>query len=237
MCTGVVGTKHKKSTDHEKRDVKKQKREAKRSNNDNQEDVVCKNCHGKGHTSSRSKECPNRKLTKQEQVQSLLGNHTSITRKIKLDTILKPAYKTSITNKVRIVSEHVRNIMIRAQIFVNYYVITHANQTVDKKVYTQNFWYCITQLVLKKVPKNTKALPNDCLSCWNSFSSRYQVTYDMTPVVNGYSNCVTAACVEMATIYTNMIVECFENRVIAFLVRGIRELFDKVKKKKKKSYL
>jgi phosphopantetheine adenylyltransferase len=60
----------------------------------------------------------------------------------------------------------------------------------------------------------------------------------MTPVVNGYSNCVTAACVEMATIYTNMIVECFENRVIAFLVRGIRELFDKVKeKKKKKSYL
>jgi hypothetical protein len=190
---------------------------------------VCSSCHGEGHKSSRSKGCPNHKLTKQEQIQSLLGDNTvSITRKIKLDTILRPEYKMSNTSKVLVVSEHVRNIMIRVQLFVKYYLILHANETVDKKVFTQNFSYCITQLVLRKAPKNTKALSDDCLNCWNRFSSRYKVTYDMAQSVNGYSQCITAACVEMSTCYTNLIVECFEARLETYLVRTVMELFEKV---------
>lgn len=69
-----------------------------------------------------------------------------------------PEYKALLTTKLLIVSEHVRSIMMRAQLFTNYYVITHADQTIDKRVFTQDLWYCITQLVLSKSPKDTKAL-------------------------------------------------------------------------------
>lgn len=144
--------------------MKKQKSNAKRYTEQEESSPVCSSCHQEGHMSSRSKGCPNHKLTKQEQVLSLLGdNTTSVTRKIKLDTIPRPEYETLITNKVLVVSEYVRNIMIRAQLFVNYYVITHVDQAIDKNVFTQNFWYCTTQLVLGKSPKNTKALPSDFL--------------------------------------------------------------------------
>lgn len=68
-------------------------------------------------------------------MQGLLGNHTTnVARKIKLDMILRPNYKALITSKVQTVFKHICNIMIRAQLFINYYVITHTDQTVDKKL-------------------------------------------------------------------------------------------------------
>jgi hypothetical protein len=143
----IVGTKNKRGTNYEEQESKRIKKKAKyRSVDEGQEsnEPVCSSCHQEGHKSSRSKACPNHKLTKTEEIQGFLGNHTtSVTRKINLDTILRPEYKTVILNKVQTVSEHVRNVMIRAQLFVNYYIITHSNQTVDKKLFTQNFWYAI----------------------------------------------------------------------------------------------
>ncbi|CEG76709.1 hypothetical protein RMATCC62417_11569 [Rhizopus microsporus] len=94
---------------------------------------------------------------------------------------------------------------------------------VDKKAFTQNFWYSISQLVLGKIPTNKKSLPDDIFSSWGSFSSRYkEIVYKMDNPVAGYSQCLTAACVEVATCYNNMIVECFQSRPMSYLVRTIR---------------
>jgi cytochrome c553 len=82
----IVGTKHKKAKEHEKIELKRQKLDAKRQDNDvpqEESKTVCSSCHQNGHKSSGSKERPNHKLTKHEEMQVLLGNHTSITRKIK----------------------------------------------------------------------------------------------------------------------------------------------------------
>lgn len=85
-------------------------------------------------------------MTHVKQLQVLLGdNATSCTRKIKLETIIREEYKQVISSKIQTVSEQVRNIMIRAQLFVNYYTISHSNGIVDKKVFSRNFWYAITQ--------------------------------------------------------------------------------------------
>ncbi|PHZ15417.1 uncharacterized protein RHIMIDRAFT_272432, partial [Rhizopus microsporus ATCC 52813] len=40
--------------------------------------------------------------------------------------------------------------------------------------------------------------------------------------VAGYSQCLTAACVEVATCYNDMIVECFQSRLMSHLVRTIK---------------
>jgi hypothetical protein len=116
--------------------------------------------------------------------------------------------------------------MVRSQLFINYYIITYADKTIDKKLLTQNFWYSITQLVLKKNPK-TKHLSSDCLESWDSFAARHNVTYEMLPKVNGYSNYITTACLEMATTYTNNVVECFESRLKAYIFQVVAIMFEK----------
>ncbi|PHZ15416.1 uncharacterized protein RHIMIDRAFT_311461 [Rhizopus microsporus ATCC 52813] len=78
----------------EKIENKKEKKKAKYDHNDEQEkDVVCTSCHQKGHKNAKSSLCPNRKLTKQEELQQLMGNRKTTTVKTKLETILRPAHR------------------------------------------------------------------------------------------------------------------------------------------------
>lgn len=223
----IVGTSNKRKTKQDDQS-KRLKKIAKYSRVVDLSQSVCSSCHQSGHNSARSKDCPNYRQTKAEELKELLGNNPiAVTRKIKLDTIIRAEYKHVILTKIQTVSEQVRNIMIRAQLFVNYYIISHSNRIVDKKVFSQNFWYAITQLVLRKTP-NQKFLPSDCLNSWNSFSSRFNVTYEMVPKIEGYSHCVSAACITMATTYNNNIVECFEARLKAYIFYNITKKFEKV---------
>lgn len=190
--------------------------------------IICSNCGQPGHKTARSKECPNYKPTKAEELEALLGgNATTLTRKVRFEEIIREEYRDQIQTKVKRVSDQLRNIMIRAQLFVNYYIITHSNTVVDKKLFSQNFWYAVTQLVLDGKP-NAKHLPSDLLDSWRSFSSRFQVIYKMEPKIEGYSQCISAECVRMATIYCNNIVEVFESRVKAYILYNIMKKFQQV---------
>ncbi|RCH88831.1 hypothetical protein CU097_011782, partial [Rhizopus azygosporus] len=40
--------------------------------------------------------------------------------------------------------------------------------------------------------------------------------------VAGYSQCLAAACFQVSACYNNMIVECFQSRLMLYLVRTIR---------------
>ncbi|RCH86758.1 hypothetical protein CU097_001351, partial [Rhizopus azygosporus] len=90
-------------------------------------------------------------------------------------------------------SKDIKNVLVRAQLFVNYYIMSHSGLVVDKKVFTQNFWYSISQLVLSKTSTNKKLLPDDIFNSCRSFSSRYKEIVMDSPVA-GYSQCLTAAC-------------------------------------------
>jgi hypothetical protein len=57
-----------------------------------------------------------KKTAKAEQVNALLGKYTSVTRKAKLGTILRPEYHDQIKNNVVDMASTVREIMIRSQI-------------------------------------------------------------------------------------------------------------------------
>ncbi|KAI7861232.1 hypothetical protein BDF14DRAFT_1910832 [Spinellus fusiger] len=126
-------------------------------------------------------------------------------------------------------SGKLQDVMVCTQIFVNYYILFQNEQPVDNKIYTQNFWYSVAQLVLNKTVTNRINMIHNLIVYWESFSVRYpQVIYDghMDP---GYSQCLSAACVEMATAYTNMVVECFESRVKNYLFYSVKILFEEVK--------
>ncbi|KAL0080026.1 CCHC-type zinc finger transcription factor [Phycomyces blakesleeanus] len=164
-----------------KRRQKSKKLDAKRKGSKGQqlENIfVCFNCHQSGHESSQSKECPNHNSSKQKEVQALLGNYTSITKKIKLETILKPEYQTLFKEKVR--------------------------QLLTKEFLRRTFG-TVSHSSFKRT-QSQKAMPSDCFTFWETFSSRYNVAYDMTPV-SEYSHRPTAACIKTATVYTSNINE------------------------------
>jgi hypothetical protein len=192
--------------------------------------MKCSSCGGEDHTSTRSPKCPDHKPNKKEQIEQLIGNSKTVTRKIKLDSILKEDYKNIVKDKVVKIIEDIRNIIIRCQIFVNYYIICHSDEGVDNSFFKhQNCWYSISQLVIGKMPKNIKGLPQDLLESWRSFSGRYpKICYNMEYPIPGYSHCLTAACVELGTIYTNMVAENFESRLTRYLIRSMKPLFDNV---------
>ncbi|KAL0073891.1 hypothetical protein J3Q64DRAFT_1696262 [Phycomyces blakesleeanus] len=79
-----------------------------------------------------SKSCPNHKLTKAKEMKGLLGNTTTMTRKIKPAIILRKGTKEISVDKVLKVCKHFRNIVIRAQLFVNYYIIVNSDRPIDE---------------------------------------------------------------------------------------------------------
>lgn len=73
----------------------------------------CSNCHQGGHNSTILRRCTDYRPTKAEDIQALLGNNgISVIRKITLETIVRPEYRTVFMDKVQKVSEHVLNLMI-----------------------------------------------------------------------------------------------------------------------------
>ncbi|PHZ13216.1 uncharacterized protein RHIMIDRAFT_237232 [Rhizopus microsporus ATCC 52813] len=119
--------KRKRMSQAEKIENKKEKKKAKYDHNDEQEkDIVCTSCHQKEHKNARSSSCPNRKLTKQEELQQLMGNRKTATVKTKLETILRPAHRSI---------KDVRNILVRACDMSRIYKEAIEEVQVDESLY------------------------------------------------------------------------------------------------------
>ncbi|KAI9256409.1 hypothetical protein EDC94DRAFT_565497 [Helicostylum pulchrum] len=184
-----------------------------------------------GHKITRSKKCPKHKESKAEEIKDFLGDSTSITRKIKFNTIVRDEYADDLEKIIISTSNHIRNILIRCQIFVNYYIIVNSNSAIDKRIFTQNFWYSICKLVLNQEVTNLKSLPDNIMTYWTSFKNIFgTIVYDVK-MENGYSNCMTVACNKMSTVYTNMIVENFESRLTNYFLWSIQKEFPEMSRK------
>ena len=110
--------------------------------------VICSNCKSTGHKSSRSSECPNHISSKLEVMNRNLGtNFQTFTRKVPFDDCVKDDYKGVLKNKIMSTCEAIRQIVFRAQLFVNYYVVLHSDEIITASLYQQSFWYSVCQLV------------------------------------------------------------------------------------------
>jgi ribosomal protein S14 len=79
--------------ERQKEETKRRKKEARRESEKSKHTVTCSSCKAEGHSSVRSPLCGNHKPSKEEEVCQLLGAFTSVTRKIKLSTILREGYR------------------------------------------------------------------------------------------------------------------------------------------------
>ncbi|KAI7872037.1 hypothetical protein BDF14DRAFT_1717801, partial [Spinellus fusiger] len=93
------------------------------------------------------------------------------------------------------------DVMICSQFFVNYYILCQNNQLIDNKIYAQNSWYSVTQMVLNKTVTNRSSTTHVLSVVWE----------------------------KIVTAYTNLVVECFESKVKNDLFYSVKILFEEVK--------
>ena len=149
-----------------------------------------------------------------------------ITRKLGFDNCVSDTYHTKLQSSVIKACSTVRHLVFRATLFVNYYVLeNHALTGAPKVIFSQNFWYSIIQMLNGKRPTNSASLPQQLLNSSDQFKRQHRSFLYTEKLLPGISQCVTEACKELATSYTNNIVENFENHLLYFLRYKLQDLF------------
>ena len=179
---------------------------------------ICSSCGQTGHSSSRSSLCPNHNQTIKEKTKLVLGTKVEhFTRRVPFNSVVRPEHQDLLRQKVCELSMFIREIVFRAQVFVNWYILLHASEPIPSYVYSQQFWYSVCQLVGNRSVTNTNTnMPIDVLQHWEIFHLRYPAAvYDMGNFL-GYSDALSSACKRLATTYANHIVENFETYVTKY---------------------
>ncbi|KAG2191249.1 hypothetical protein INT46_011508 [Mucor plumbeus] len=102
--------------------------------------------------------------------QNLGTGFQSFTRKVPFDTCVKERYRSVLKDRILSASEDVRQLLFRAQMFVNYFIILHSNENISGCNYRQFFWYSICQLVNNRRVKNSNVIPPGMLDDRNNFN-------------------------------------------------------------------
>jgi hypothetical protein len=182
--------------------------------------VVCTSCGNLGHGSAKLKECINYKKTQEEALKDKLGEKFErYTRKLRLETILREEHKDRFNEKIKNLSSLLREVLIKAQLFVNYCLIDNKELNTHNYLYQQSFWYSICQLIMKQSVTNKKNISNSFVLAFSDFSESYPTIF--CPVkerkITGYSDSLFYACMTVATTYSNLITENFEHTVIKYI--------------------
>ncbi|CEG73157.1 hypothetical protein RMATCC62417_08590 [Rhizopus microsporus] len=78
---------------------------------------------------------------------------------------------------------------------------------------------------MDKRATNSAALPEGLLENWNLFRQSHRSIIYTKNIASGASQCLSEACVQLATAYTNCIVENFEARLLKYLSYLIQNTF------------
>ena len=143
-----IGSKDDVGTKIEKEKGEKQRLEVASNNKSNNQVQICKSCGQTGHRSARSKECSYKATLDEAMKNELGGNYERFARKVYLDAVIRSEYKESFTEKIIKLSAFIRNVLFRAQLFVNAYIVNNKDSTDSVVITQQNFWYAISQLIM-----------------------------------------------------------------------------------------
>ncbi|KAG2229460.1 hypothetical protein INT48_003147, partial [Thamnidium elegans] len=60
---------------------------------------------------------------------------------IPFNTVARPKFKTRFLTKVQEILPFIREIIVKTQLFVNYYIMVNCHQTIPNDIFTPKFWY------------------------------------------------------------------------------------------------
>jgi hypothetical protein len=149
----------------------------------------------------------------------------SFTRVLPFESIVREDYRDILHTHIIQLSGFIREVVVRSQLFVNAYIIDHSEQQIPTYMFSQNFFYSICQLVIGKEISNANTkFPPNVQEYWTTFKSTYpDIIYPLRGFTK-YSDDLSAACVTLATIYSNHIVENFHNRIITYCQHRLEQI-------------
>lgn len=151
-------------------------------------------------------------------------------RKVYLKSVIRDEYTTTFSDRVIFLSNFIRNIIFRAQIFVNSYICDNYESSGDLKAITQqNFWYSICQLIMGARVTNKNFMSNSIVLAFDDFKQKHpNIVYqpEQGTSTKGYSDPLSAACVTLSTSYLNHIVENFDKRLLYYLYIKIKAIYE-----------
>ncbi|KAI7907893.1 uncharacterized protein BX663DRAFT_14086 [Cokeromyces recurvatus] len=210
--------------------LKEDKQRVKRSKQDTGSiSNSCTNCGQVGHKSTRSRECPSHELSKSEVfTKNLEFPYKPFNRKIPFDCVINNDYKDILKNKIITTSKDIRNIVFRSMLLTNSYCLSQGSESVPHVIFKQQYWYSICQLVNDKKITNNANIPVNFVAFWDSFRVTHpNAIYIKKKIQNGASQCLAEACTELATCYTNHIVEMFETRLLRYFRYILQNLLER----------
>jgi hypothetical protein len=108
--------------------------------------IIYSSCQQEGHKNARSRECRNYNLKLTELIPTKLGssNYQRYTVSIPFSSFCKETpNKANSLEKIKDISGFTREVILKAQLFINYFIIKHPNKLTND-FFDQNFWYTIS---------------------------------------------------------------------------------------------
>lgn len=199
--------------------------------------VLCKSCNNTGHSSARSKDCPNHDFTLNELIQRKFGNnYQRYTVSIPLKSFMKHTIEGEFEqplSKIKSLSIFLRNVVFKAQIFVNYYILKHP-QNLSNRIFEQNFWYSVCRVVYENLSTEDFQQQNPHMpflaNVWNELSGFEGVSLTVAENrISNYGQVVSSACETIATSYNNYYIENFHSVIANYFVYMIISAFPNAK--------
>ncbi|KAI8982220.1 hypothetical protein BDF20DRAFT_817930, partial [Mycotypha africana] len=150
-------------------------------------------------------------------------------RKIPLDRAVLPQFREKFKEKVISYCKDIRAIVFRCQLFANAYLV-HNKNDIPSKVFTQQFWYSIAQLITGKKVNHKKALNDSIKTYFDDFKQKHPTIVISHGFTKGYSHYLKEAAKEISVSYTNSIIELFEKRMLKYLTYKLQNMFVNMKK-------
>ncbi|KAI9487463.1 MAG: hypothetical protein EXX96DRAFT_473689, partial [Benjaminiella poitrasii] len=151
--------------------VKREKKLAKRKKVTDEKEVECKRCKMPGHSTARSPQCPFNILRKSKVMdQDLRQGYMAYTRKIPFDNCVHDAYMDILKTKIITMCRDIRHIILRAKIFVNFYVLQYPQENLLRGIFHQQFWYTVCQLT-RLVSGASQCLAETCTELSTSYTN------------------------------------------------------------------
>ncbi|EPB83721.1 hypothetical protein HMPREF1544_09515 [Mucor circinelloides 1006PhL] len=189
----------------------------------------CSSCQEEGHSSARSSQCKNYNPKLSERLQIRLGSHQRYTLSVPFETLCNDnPNKANALKKVKDISSFVREVLFKAQLFVNHFILQHPTKLTND-FFEQNFWYTISRVIrgssdtvkstlqaYKDTKKGRPAGQNlDVDQLASSFVNLSATTNGSLFVsengLKNYGQSLLTACETVATTYNNYYIEKFEN--------------------------
>ncbi|GAA5813215.1 hypothetical protein MFLAVUS_006689 [Mucor flavus] len=162
-----------------------------------------------------------KKRAKLEKVKSDSNKESSTTQ-----TPKRTSTKRKDSPTVKDISGFIREILFKAQLFVNFFILQHpTNLTND--FFDQNFWYTITRVIRGSSDEERPADQNlDVALLASSFVELSATTNGSLFVpengLKNYGQSLSAACETVVTTYNNYYIENFENIICNYFIYALR---------------